>query len=182
MARRTAQPDAQDRALFRAAIGTVRELAPREDPLRAPAPPPEPRQAELDEHEALAQSREAPFDAAGPGDAARYRRPEIGERVWRRLRRGHYAVEDEIDLHRMEAAQAEAALRGFLNDSLRAQHHCLRIVHGKGLHSKEGAPVLRGLVEALLRRRADVLAYVSAPPAQGGTGALLVLLGRGRAG
>lgn len=182
MARRSRPIDDADRALFREAIGPVRTLAPREDPLRAPAPAPLPRQAEIDEREALAQSREAPFDAPGPGDLARYRRPEIGERVWRRLRRGHYAVEDEIDLHRMEAAQAEAALRGFLNDCLRADRHCLRIVHGKGLHSKEGAPVLRGLVEALLRQRADVLAYVSAPPTQGGTGALLVLLGRARAG
>jgi DNA-nicking Smr family endonuclease len=58
---------------------------------------------------------------------------------------------------------------------------CVRIVHGKGLHSESGVPVLKNLVDRVLRQRADVLAFHSAPPAQGGHGAVLVLLAAGRA-
>lgn len=183
MRRRTASVSEEDAALFRQAIGPVRAI---EAPPAAPLPPrpvARARQHELDEREALQTSRFEPFagDAATLGDGLAYRRDGISERIWRRLRRGQFALQDEIDLHQMDAATAERSLRGFLLDARSRDRLCLRIIHGKGLHSKAGAPVLKNLVEALLRRRAEVLAYVSAPPAMGGTGALLVLLSRRRA-
>jgi DNA-nicking Smr family endonuclease len=96
--------------------------------------------------------------------------------VLQRLRRGQYAAQDELDLHHSDATQAEALLRRFLKESTHAGLGCVRIVHGKGLHSDSGVPVLKNLVDRLLRQRADVLAFHSAPPAQGGQGAVLVLL------
>jgi DNA-nicking Smr family endonuclease len=115
-------------------------------------------------------------DTIEAGDALAWRRDEVPPRVLQRLRRGLYAAQDELDLHHVDAARAEALLRGFLKQSLHAGFGCVRIVHGKGLHSDSGVPVLKNLVDRILRQRADVLAFHSTPPAQGGNGAVLVLL------
>jgi DNA-nicking Smr family endonuclease len=80
--------------------------------------------------------------------------------------------------HHVPAVRAEMLLRDFIKASLRAGLGCVRIVHGKGLHSDSGVPVLKNLVDRVLRQRADVLAFHSTPPAQGGNGAVLVLLKR----
>lgn len=176
MSHRRTPPDDDDAALFRSAIGRVREL-PRVD---APPAPPRPRpgtpMAERDEAQARSEFQRllesGPLDA---GDALRHRRDEVPPRVLRRLARGHYAAQDELDLHHATAAGAEALLRRFLIDARAAGLSCVRIVHGKGLGS-DGAPVLKNLVDRLLRQRGDVLAFHSAPAAQGGTGAVLVLL------
>ncbi|HSR66247.1 MAG TPA: Smr/MutS family protein [Xanthomonadaceae bacterium] len=182
MARRSPprQPDdtqEDDAALFRAAIGPVRELPSAPLPPAAPKPRPRPRMAERDEDEARAEFRRTGgIDQLEGGDALAWRRDEIPPRVLQRLRRGLYAAQDELDLHHADAARAEAMLRDFLRESVQAGCGCVRIVHGKGLHSETGVPVLKNLVDRLLRQRADVLAYHSAPPAQGGHGAVLVLL------
>jgi len=166
--------------LFRAEMGEIRPVVTAAERPSKPRPKPNVRSRDADEAQALWTSQHQPFDADGAraGDTASYRRDGVSERIWRMLRRGHYALADELDLHQMTAAVAEPILREFLNDSRAQGRLCLRIVHGKGLHSKAGVPVLRHMVEGALRRRADVLAYVSAPPAMGGTGALLVLLSR----
>lgn len=113
------------------------------------------------------------------GDILRYKRDEVPSHVLQRLRRGLYAVQDEIDLHWSDAATAEAILRRFLAESGQSGFGCVRIVHGKGLHSDSVVPVLKNLVDRVLRQRADVLAFHSAPLAQGDTGAVLVLLRKG---
>lgn len=173
-----AKPDdlpEDDAALFRAAVGPLRELKPPPEAQRKAPPAPLPRQFERDENEALAASKLS-TGAESDADALSYRRPEVPARVLRRLRRGLYAVQDEIDLHQLLAAQAEEVLRLFLNDARSHDRRCVRIIHGKGLHSKGDGPVLKPLVDRMLSRRGDVLAYTSAPPAQGGSGAVLVLL------
>lgn len=173
-----------DAALFREAIGEVRRLeAPPAAPSR-PRPAPKPRMRELDEALALAQSRqagwfEATIDAA---EALAYRRDEIPEKVLKALKRGQYSIGGELDLHQMRAPEAERWLRVFLAESRAGGHACVRIIHGKGLRAAEGGSVLKALVDRMLRQRADVLAYASAPEAMGGTGAVLVLLARKRAG
>ena len=181
----TRQPpdeDGDDGALFRAAIGPVRELPPAVAPPARPRPRPRPRMAERDDSEALGEFRRAlAADALEAGDSLAYRQPSLPGRVLQRLRRGDYAAQDELDLHHADAAQAEAMLRRFLKESVQAGLGCVRIVHGKGLHSDSGVPVLKNLVDRVLRQRADVLAFHSAPPAQGGHGAVLVLLGAARA-
>jgi DNA-nicking Smr family endonuclease len=96
----------------------------------------------------------------------------------RQLRRGHFSVRAEIDLHEMSAAVARRAIHGFLDESRRNREFCVRIVQGKGLRSRNAGPVLKRLAARLLARRRDVLAYASARPAQGGTGAVVVLLHR----
>jgi DNA-nicking Smr family endonuclease len=94
----------------------------------------------------------------------------------RRLKRGHFSIADEIDLHQMTTEVARAAIKSFLNECQRAGKLCVRIIHGKGLRSRAQGPVLKRLTDGLLRQRGDVLAFASAPPAEGGTGAVIVLL------
>lgn len=173
-----------DAQLFRDAIGPVRELPAAPPPPDRPRPRPAARMAERDEAEARSEfARLLDADRIEGGDVLRYRRDEIPAHVLRRLRRGHYAAQDELDLHGADGAIAERLLREFLREAVRAGLGCVRIVHGKGLGSKGlgtggAAPVLKNLVDRQLRRRSDVLAFHSAPPAQGGTGAVLVLLRR----
>ncbi|HDX0911837.1 TPA: Smr/MutS family protein, partial [Stenotrophomonas maltophilia] len=112
------------------------------------------------------------------GDVASYRRDNLPPRLFQRLKRGQYSVQDELDLHGATAAQAETLLRQFLLEAHAHEYGCVRIIHGKGLQSDGGAPVLKNLVDRLLRLRNDVLAFHSAPTGQGGTGAVLVLLAR----
>lgn len=160
----------------------MRKLAePAPEPPRPAPPAPRPRSRERDEAEALHQSRFEPFTASplGPGDVLEYLREGHSPRLLRQLRRGQYAVQDEIDLHRLTQPQAEAVLREFLAQARREGRRCVRIVHGKGLRSGDPGPVLKALVDRLLRLRADVIAFASAPARDGGSGAVLVLLTRG---
>ena len=137
--------------------------------------------AARDDAEALGEFHRAlAADALEAGDSLAHRQASLPGRVLQRLRRGDYAAQDELDLHHADATQAEAMLRRFLKESVQAGLGCVRIVHGKGLHSDSGVPVLKNLVDRVLRQRADVLAFHSAPPAQGGHGAVLVLLSRPR--
>ena len=172
-----ADDDVDDAALFRAAIGPVRELpAPPAGPEK-PKPRPAARMRERDEDAARDEFRlaldEMPLLA---GDPLRYRRDEVPPRVLQRLSRGQYSAQDEIDLHLADLATAETLLRRFLREAVDAGIGCVRVIHGKGLNSPDGLPLLKNLVDRLLRQRADVLAFHSTPPAQGGTGAVLVLL------
>jgi DNA-nicking Smr family endonuclease len=96
--------------------------------------------------------------------------------VLRKLRRGQYRVQAEIDLHGLTAPEAKEELRSFLAYSLEHHFRCVRIIHGKGLRSGHRGPVLKGAVSSVLRRVGPVLAYVSARQVDGGTGALYVLL------
>ena len=110
------------------------------------------------------------------GDELVYYRPEIQPMVVRRLRRGEYRVQREIDLHGLTVAEAKQALRQFLIQALESRVRCVRVVHGKGLRSGLRGPVLKAAVSAVLRRSGAVLAVVSARQVDGGTGAVYVLL------
>lgn len=172
-----------DGALFRDAIGPVRPLPQAPLPPARPKPAPRARMAERDEIEALNESRRhGPSTALDEGfrlergDVMSYRRDNVPPRVLRRLARGEYSVQDEIDLHHANAAAAEQRLRRFIAAARDAGCACVRIVHGKGLNSEDSLPVLKNVVDRTLRKRSDVLAFHSAPAAQGGTGAVLVLL------
>jgi len=114
------------------------------------------------------------------GDELLYLREGHPPTLLKRLRRGHFSVGDEIDLHQMDERTARATLDEFLADCKRRDVRCVRIVHGKGLRSGSAGPVLKRMTDRVLRRRADVLAFASARPAQGGTGATVVLLRRTR--
>ena len=156
-------------------------------PLKSDARVPEPKKkppararfSRADEQKALAESLEADIDTmeAANAESMRYHRPHVGKRTMRKLARGKYAVQAEIDLHGMTVAEARPRLSDFIDYSLKQGLTCVRIVHGKGLRSGPGGPVIKRRIGRWLRRRDDVLAFCSARPAHGGTGALYVLLG-----
>jgi len=138
-----------------------------------------PVQSLLDEHEALAESLSRPIDvdeALATGEEEHFVRPGVPGHVLRRLRRGQWVVQSELDLHGMTRVEAREALGVFMKECLRRGARCVRIVHGKGLGSKNREPVLKGKVRAWLTMRDEVLAFCQAPPTQGGGGAVLVLL------
>ena len=178
-----AAPDANeldDAALFRSAIGLdcgkVRTMPDVPLPPAPPKPKPSAKMARRDEDQARDAFQHAVIAALEAGDVLSYRRNEVPPPVLKRLARGEYAAQEELDLHGLPARTAEALLREFLRDCRTHGVGCVRIIHGKGLNSGERLPVLKNLVDRVLRHRADVLAFHSPPPAQGGAGAVLVLL------
>ena len=121
---------------------------------------------------------EMAFDPAAleVGEELGYLREGYPPKLLRQLKRGQFSVQDELDLHQMNAAAAQASIATFLAEARQHGRRCVRIIHGKGLRSKAAGPVLKVLTDRLLRRRDDVVAFASARPAQGGTGAVVVLL------
>ena len=103
-------------------------------------------------------------------------RAGLGSDVLRKLRRGHWVVQAELDLHGHKSDEAHAALAAFVGQARQAGVRCVKVIHGKGLSSPNREPVLKGRVRRWLMHRDDVLAYCEAPPAAGGGGAVLVLL------
>ena len=163
-------------ALFRAAVGEVAPLRrPAPEPPAAARPRPLLRRREPEAAGASPRIADHPDAALLRGDASAFRRERVSARDWQRLRRGQFSAQDELDLHGANALQAETLLARFLGQSTGAGLGCVRIIHGKG---GDGVPVLKNLVDRTLRQRGEVLAFHSAPPSQGGTGAVLVLLAR----
>ncbi len=171
-----------DRSLFREAMQDVRPLPDQERRavVERPRPRPVPRQRHADDRQVMAELLRPPMDDAdlGPerGEALSYLRPGLQRRLLRRLRRGQYSIQAELDLHGMTVAEAGSALRGFFHECHLRGVRCARIVHGKGRGSRNAGPVLKGKVDRWLRRRDDVLAFCSARRADGGTGAVYVLI------
>ena len=170
--------DEDPAALFRSAIGPVRPLPETPATPSKPRPRPFARMAERDEEHARDEFKHAVIAELEAGDTLAYRRDEVPPQVLKRLARGEYAAQEELDLHGLPARTAEALLRAFLRDCRTHGVGCVRIVHGKGHNSEERLPVLKNLVDRVLRQRGDVLAFHSPPAAQGGSGAVLVLLKR----
>ena len=173
-----------DARLFRESIGAVRPLASKSiaTHTRKPPPAPHPAQFERDEAAVKGELLDSAIDPAAHeiGEELLYLRDGHSPQLLKRLRRGHFSVGDEIDLHQMDERTARAALDEFLADCKRRGIRCVRIVHGKGLRSGSAGPVLKRMVDRVLRRRDDVLAFASARPAQGGTGATVMLLHKAR--
>ncbi len=164
--------DDDDAALFRAAVGPVRALPATPAPPERPRPRPRARMAERDEAQAREDFRLGRGEGFSieRGDVLSHRREQVPPRTLKRLSQGA--------LHHADAGTAETLLRRFLAQARDAGFGCVRVVHGKGLNSSDSLPVLKNVVDRILRQRSDVLAFHSAPPAQGGTGAVLVLLAR----
>jgi DNA-nicking Smr family endonuclease len=173
--------DDDDRALFRRAMRDVvplkhsQRVAPVRRKVRARA-----AFARAEREAVLRESigHGADLYEVQPGDELIFRRTGVPETVLRRLRRGQYRVEAEIDLHGMTVLEASAQMTDFLRAARANGMHCVRIIHGKGLRSGTRGPVLKNTVNALLRRSDPVLAFASARPVAGGTGATLVLVSR----
>ena len=146
---------------------------------RHESPPPVPVQSLLDAHDTLKESISGPIaweQMMETGEELVFLRPGLSREILRRLRRGHWVVQEHIDLHGMNSEQARHLLAQFIGACSRRALRCIRIVHGKGLRSPNREPVLKNKVRVWLARRDDVLAFCQAPANQGGAGALLVLL------
>ena len=166
--------------LFIRAAGAVQTLP---DQRRAALPrlPPEPvpRQHLLDERAALRETISDEFDASTLLDVDEqlsFRRPGIGTDVTRKLRQGHWSIQRQLDLHGLRSDDARQALGGFIREACQLGLRCVRVVHGKGLGSPGKTPVLKNKVHGWLVQKNEVLAFVQARPADGGAGALVVLL------
>ena len=167
-----------DARLFREAIGEIRRIDAEPVLPSPPKPEPRARMFEADEAAVPGELLDMAFDPAlmEVGEELSFLQDGYPPKLLKQLKRGHFSVQDDLDLHQMNAAAAQASIADFLAEAREQGLRCVRIVHGKGLRSKSRGPVLKALTDRLLRRRADVIAFASARPAMGGTGAVVVLL------
>ncbi|SFC51921.1 DNA-nicking endonuclease, Smr domain [Polaromonas sp. OV174] len=173
-----------DKNLFARSIGPVRALPPKHRPghrasLSGSQPAPIPVQQQLDELAVMQEAISDEFDAEtllDTDEALSYRQAGIGPDVMRKLRKGNWTIQGQLDLHGLRREDARNALGQFIRDAIKMGWRCVRVVHGKGLGSPGKTPVLKGKVQSWLIQKREVLAFVQARPAQGGAGALVVLL------
>jgi DNA-nicking Smr family endonuclease len=170
--------DENEAQLFREAMSDVKPL--RQDP-NAPTPRRRPVRARFARASRFASLHDSLHDATidpfvGSREELSFKRAGVPDNVLRKLRRGEYRISGELDLHGLTVDQAKHALKAFLAAALARHAVCVRIIHGKGLRSGHQGPVLKSFVSGALKRTSAVMAYVSARPADGGTGALYVLL------
>ena len=169
----------EDSELFRASVGPV-EPVRRTDRVLPDTPRPEARPLKTREAEAevLLEMATGNIDPAEveTGEELSYKRPGIQTQMFKRLRRGQFVIEAELDLHGLTAIMAQRELSDFLRKCSHHNTRCIRIIHGKGRGSRDGKPVLKNHVNRWLRLRNDVLAFCSARQVDGGTGAIYVLL------
>jgi DNA-nicking Smr family endonuclease len=181
---RKALLDAQRAAEQAAAL--ERERIAREHvapPARKPRPPAAARQRERDEAAVMLEAISDEFDVQSlldTDDALSYRGADIGPEVVRKLRRGVWAIQAQLDLHGLRREEARERLNRFVHDAKRAGLRCVRVIHGKGNGSPGREPVLKRKVQTWLVQKKEVIAFTQARASDGGNGALLVLLGPGK--
>ena len=180
-ARQAAEHRAQaEKNLFARAVGAVQPLPDRRRAhLPAEPAPPIPVQRQRDEQAVLREALSDEFDVTtllDTDEALSFRRPGIGTDVTRKLRSGDWTIQREIDLHGLRSDEAREALGAFIREAHKLGLRCVRVVHGKGLGSPGKTPVLKAKVQSWLIQKNQVLAFVQARPAEGGAGALVVLL------
>lgn len=172
--------EARERRLFELAVGPVRPLR---DAGRVASPPseaqPQPLQRRRDEAAVMREALSDNFDVETllhTDDRLSYLRPGLGPDVLVRLRAGRWSIQRQIDLHGLRTDEAREALGRFLRECHQRGLRCVRVVHGKGLGSPGRTPVLKDRVPRWLVQKSEVLAFAQARPADGGAGALVVLL------
>jgi len=170
---------------FVAAMRGVRRLhfEQRATATAAERPQPKARNSRRARREILAESLHGPAEPSSDrieqlGEGVAFRRSMLPQRVFRDLRSGRFVVEAEADLHGLSMLHAKRELHEFIVGAAKARLGCVRIVHGKGKRSGPGGPILKGAVQHWLTQWDEVLAFVSAQPRDGGSGALYVLLRR----
>lgn len=175
-----AKQQTAQRNLFQAAVGQVQRLPQSAVAnLKPAAPLPVPKQQQLDEVAALQEAISDEVDISSlleTDEHLSFRRTGVGPDVTQKLRRGKWAIQGQIDLHGLRSDEAREALTTFIRNAHRQGIRCVRVVTGKGLGSPGKTPVLKEKVRRWLVQKTEVVAFVQAPPAQGGAGALVVLL------
>jgi len=178
--REQAARERRERDLFSLSVGPVvplRRTAARMTARQAPSPLP--RQRERDEAAVMHDAISDEFDVESlleTDESLSFRRPEIGPEVVRKLRRGVWAIQAQLDLHGLRRDAARERLGEFLRAAGIERLRCVRVIHGKGNGSPGREPVLKAKVKSWLAQHAQVLAFTQARAAEGGAGALVVLL------
>lgn len=169
-----------DEELFRREMAGVKPLRHDKPLIKPPRVEPLPRQTRIDEQQVMRDMMADLSDSleVETGEELVFQRPGLSYNDWRRLRRGQFVTESVLDLHGMTVIVAKAALVDFLHTCHLRQQRCVRIIHGKGNGSKGKQPILKGKLNSWLQQRNDILAFSSARSADGGTGAVYVLLRR----
>lgn len=177
---RARQQAASEKDLFTRAAGVVQPLPDKRHALlKKERPTPQPMQYQQDEKAVLVEAISDEFDVGtllDTDDLLSFRRPGIGPDVTRKLRRGDWTIQRQLDLHGLRRDEAREQLSIFIREAFKHGIRCVRVVHGKGLGSPGKAPVLKSRVHSWLVQKQEVLAFVQAKPADGGAGALVVLL------
>lgn len=170
----------RERDLFATTVGEVVPVRDARIAVVLTAPPPAvARQRERDEAAVMLEAISDEFDVESlldTDDALSFRRPDIGPEVVRKLRRGVWAIQAQLDLHGLRREEARERLTRFVHDARRAGLRCVRVIHGKGNGSPGREPVLKRKVQGWLVQKRDVIAFTQARASDGGTGALMVLL------
>ena len=174
------QQKAADANLFMKAAGAVKPLPDKRTALlKKERKIPATLQYQRDEKAVLKEALSDEFDVSTlleTDEHLSFRRPGIGTDVTHKLRRGDWSIQRQLDLHGMRRDDAREALGHFIRQAHKHGIRCVRVVHGKGLGSPGKAPVLKNRVHSWLVQKNEVLAFVQAKPADGGGGALVVLL------
>ena len=172
-----------DKNLFSMAVGAVQTLPDKKQAIKKPVPvPPVALQRQKDDAAVLRDALSDEFDAStllDTDEMLSFRRPGVGRDVTHKLRKGEWSIQKEIDLHGLRSDEARLALATFIREAHKHGLRCLRVVHGKGLGSPGKTPVLKSKVHSWLVQKNQVMAFVQAKPAEGGAGALVVLLTSG---
>lgn len=177
---RREQESRRDAELFRRSIGDVAPLPHSGKALPSmPRPLPIPRQRMADEQAALEESLSDEFNVEtllDTDEALSFARAGIGPDTLRKLRRGHWVIQAQLDLHGMRRDEAREALAEFLRNAAKRGLRCVRVIHGKGLGSVNREPILKNKVRSWLVQKDEVIAFCQARAADGGAGAIVVLL------
>lgn len=141
-------------------------------------PKPTPKETLKDEKRVLEESLEISIETEDlqTGDSLSFCRAGIQKNIFKKLKKGQYTVGDELDLHGYTRAEAQIALSNFIQTARENNTRCVRIIHGKGYGSNNKGPIIKPLVNKWLQQRNEILAFCSARPIDGGTGAVYVLL------
>jgi len=110
------------------------------------------------------------------GEFIFYSQPGLQYKTQKQLRQGKIPVDEHLDLHGMTTREAREELLYFINFSQQKHYHCIRLIHGKGYRAENGLPVLKNKINNWLRQHPDIIAFSSAQPRDGGTGAVYILL------
>ena len=174
------KPSNEDIELFHRSVGEVKPVTNDRIMRRKQPASPRARFREMDEARVIEDMLSDQFDPAEleTGEELVYVRPGLQHRTMKKLRRGAYVVNAELDLHGMTVPIARQAVAEFLNGCRQRRFQCVRIIHGKGRGSRHRGPILKRKLGGWLRQRNEILAYCSARLCDGGTGAVYVLLSR----
>ncbi len=171
--------NSEDSDLFRQTIGKVQlvkqdKVALHEQRQSKPKPYPKPLAVNFDT--SLSSRRMEDLETVGLHDSMNFLSAGLQNNVLKKLRRGYFGIDAEIDLHGLNSSDAKRQLLHFLHNGVEEGCRCVHIVHGKGYRSLDNLPVIKNELNRWLRQHKDVQAFCSANPKDGGTGALFVLL------